>query len=548
MVRSLLVAVILAGALAAPASARSAPAAIEAACSQGRWNVVSGRPGADVVTLAPSGVAVGSSCQETPGKGRLRALKSGTKLTAQLPRCPGVRGPARLAATLQPGCDTLIGSIRPRRGGAARKLVAHRQWCGDGNIDTDRNEKCDGADLGGATCESLRYGGGELACTDTCQFDLSNCVSGPTSGCGDGVLDPGEQCDGSVPAGVTCESLQYAGGTIGCTPDCRLDLSHCVVNLPAVCGNGRRDPGETCDGDDLGGAVCPHGGTLRCQPSCLALDTSACLTCGDGRRDPGEACDGADLGGATCQSLGDAGGPLACDALCRFDRTGCYRCGNGRVDPGEECDDGNTMSGDGCSATCTSECGDGVVERGEECDDGNRTDGDGCSALCAREHTYGGGGGEPKDSCTLDWAVEGSPAGAFVTCQDGVAPCDRDVVSGQCTFLVFYCFNASPLVGGTPACTPPGVARVQVTDDGAAGPAMILDAFTTTLTRLGGASVTPDGAAALDVSPPANAPRICGQFPLTVASSDPRTIAVSVQDATAPPTVDDDRLTFSCAP
>jgi len=275
---------------------------------------------------------------------------------------------------------------------------------------------------------------------------------------------------------------------------------------------------------------------------------SSCLTCGDGRRDPGEACDGADLGGATCQSLGDAGGPLACDALCRFDRTGCFRCGNGRVDPGEECDDGNTVSGDGCSATCTSECGDGIVERTEECDDGNRTNGDGCSALCVREHTYDGGGDDPNDSCTLDWAVEGSAAGALLTCQDGVPPCDRDAVSGQCTFLVFYCFNASPLVGGTPACTPPGVAHVEVTDDGAAGPAVILAAFTDTLTRLGGTSVTPDGTAALEVSPPATAPRICGRFPLTVATNDQRTIGVSVQEATASPAVDHDQLTFSCVP
>src|SRR5262249_29639851 len=136
----------------------------------------------------------------------------------------------------------------------------------------------------------------------------------------------------------------------------------------------------------------------------------------------------------------------------------------------------------------------------------------------------------------------------LLTCQDGVPPCDRDAVSGQCTFLVFYCFNASPLVGGTPGCTPPGVARVEVTDDGAAGPAAILVAFTDTLTRLGGASVTPDRAAALDVSPPANTPRICGQFPLAVATSDQRTIGVSVMDAMAPPTVDHDQLTFSCVP
>nr|PZN26627.1 MAG: hypothetical protein DIU78_07230 [Pseudomonadota bacterium] len=60
-------------------------------------------------------------------------------------------------------------------------------------------------------------------------------------------------------------------------------------------------------------------------------------------------------------------------------------CGNSRVDPGEACDDGNTQSGDGCSATCCLEsmslcceawcievarrpchCGDGHVDAQEE--------------------------------------------------------------------------------------------------------------------------------------------------------------------------------------
>src|SRR5262249_22064410 len=144
MVRGLLVAVIFAGALAGPASSRSAPQQIEPACTSGRWKVAYGPSGADAVIIAPAGVSVGSSCP--PGKGRLRALKSGTKLTAQLPRCPRVRGPARLTATLQPGCDVLSGSIRPRRGGTGRFLVARRQWCGDGRIQADRNEACDGSD------------------------------------------------------------------------------------------------------------------------------------------------------------------------------------------------------------------------------------------------------------------------------------------------------------------------------------------------------------------------------------------------------------------
>jgi cysteine-rich repeat protein len=522
--------------------------------------VVAGRSGVDAVVLAPKGVSVGSKCP--PGPGRLRAVKTRTKLTAQLPRCPGVRGPARLTATFQAGCDTLSGSIRLRRGGAARSIVARRQWCGDGTLDTAHDEQCDDADFGDQTCESLGFASGRLACTNDCKLDLSGCVP-PTPQCGNGILDPGEQCDGTV-QGVTCQSLQYAGGTIGCTPKCQFDLTHCQLPVQAGCGNGRRDPGEVCDGDDLGGAICPRGGTLHCQPGCLSFDTSSCLNCGDGRRDPGEACDGGDLGGATCQSLGDAGGPLACDHVCRFDRSGCFRCGNGRVDPGEECDDANTESGDGCSATCTSECGDGVVERGEECDDGNRADGDGCSALCVREHTYGGGGDEPNDSCTLDWSVEGSAAGALVTCQDGEPPCDRDDVTGQCTFLVFYCFNAAPLVGGgPPPCAPTSIARVELFPGSIALPTALnqaaqeamIAAFATTLTRWGGASVTRHDSSrtesppsiVLDVTPPTNAVRICGSFPLTIGVNMEETYAVVVSDSLSSQ-VDQDQLTFACAP
>ncbi|HJW69777.1 MAG TPA: hypothetical protein VJ829_10505, partial [Candidatus Binatia bacterium] len=108
----------------------------------------------------------------------------------------------------------------------------------------------------------------------------------------------------------------------------------------------------------------------------------------------------------------------------------------------------------------------------------------------------------------------------------------------------------SPIVIGTPPCTPTNVAHLElsggvVTDQ--ATEDAILDAFRSTLTHLGGAAVTRDGGA-LDVTPPANVPRICGGFALPVASGDERTIAVSVHDSLAPPTVDNDRLTFSCTP
>ena len=78
-------------------------------------------------------------------------------------------------------------------------------------------------------------------------------------------------------------------------------------------------------------------------------------------------------------------------------------CGDGRVTPPEQCDDGNNLSGDGCSSTCTLEvmagCGNGVLELGEECDDGNRIGGDGCSAFCTREAACGDGVLDPGAGC-----------------------------------------------------------------------------------------------------------------------------------------------------
>lgn len=75
-------------------------------------------------------------------------------------------------------------------------------------------------------------------------------------------------------------------------------------------------------------------------------------------------------------------------------------CGDGIVQVQEACDDGNSVSGDGCSASCgaleqdfacpspgeacvtTVACGDGQVTGNELCDDGNQAPDDGCSANC----------------------------------------------------------------------------------------------------------------------------------------------------------------------
>lgn len=48
--------------------------------------------------------------------------------------------------------------------------------CGDGAIDVP-GEQCDGDDLGGASCTSLGFAGGVLACDGSCAFDTASCHS-----------------------------------------------------------------------------------------------------------------------------------------------------------------------------------------------------------------------------------------------------------------------------------------------------------------------------------------------------------------------------------
>ncbi len=300
--------------------------------------------------------------------------------------------------------------------------------CGDAVLrygDTLAGYECDGADLGGRTCESLGYGGGSLTCiAESCRFDLSGCIDpsatptpvatpGPTPdatpsptpeatpgttptptpsprpspspsptptgpACGDGVAEGDEECDGSDLLGASCLTEGFAGGTLRCT-DCAYDDSDCTL-----CGDGTvNDVGEECDGADLRGSSCEArgfaGGTLTCSASCT-FDESGCQAelCGNGTIDAGEDCDGANLGGATCASRGFAGGALSCSAGCSFDEAGCCagQICNGACIPADAtccpgqgwCSPEFPVCGNGtCCPAGTEACGAGCMVAGAVC-------------------------------------------------------------------------------------------------------------------------------------------------------------------------------------
>jgi len=223
-----------------------------------------------------------------------------------------------------------------------------------------------------------------------------------STACGNGVLDPGEQCDdGNAVDGDGCDA--------NCTA--------------TACGNGIVTAGEQCDD---GNAV----DTDDCKSDCTLN------VCGDGVLDAGvEECDDGNL------ISGDG-----CDMDCT--RTAC---GNGIVTAGEQCDDGNAIDTDDCKSDCTlNVCGDGAIHAAaEECDDGNVVDGDGCSSQCRSELIPGGG--TLAVDCRHEWLTHPMPVLSakglplnHVECKEGDSTCDVGAAGdGACTFQVALCLNAS---------------------------------------------------------------------------------------------------------
>jgi cysteine-rich repeat protein len=160
--------------------------------------------------------------------------------------------------------------------------------------------------------------GTECQGTGTCD-ENGTCI---LTTCGDGAIQPGEQCDGLNLDGQTCVSQGFAGGTLACDGNCQFDTSACTVS---ECGNGIVEAGETCDdGNQIDGDGCSSTCQEEVGFDCAGSPSTCVSTCGDGVASSIEACDGPDLKGETCQSRGYASGTLACAPNCQsFDESGC---------------------------------------------------------------------------------------------------------------------------------------------------------------------------------------------------------------------------------
>ena len=146
----------------------------------------------------------------------------------------------------------------------------------------------------------------------------------------------------------------------------------------------------------LGSLTLLLGGCAGVAPGPAVTPTGAAGTAAPGGRGgtPGQG------GASGTTQAPDAGLPCGDGGPC------AARCGDGKIDPGpgEVCDDGNSKSGDGCSADCKTiekdygcpqpgkacvyliKCGDAVLGGNEQCDPPSV--GKGCSADCRLEPGY----------------------------------------------------------------------------------------------------------------------------------------------------------------
>ncbi len=253
--------------------------------------------------------------------------------------------------------------------------------------DCDDEELCttDGCDslLGCTTtpnslpCED----GSPCTSDDTCAGGV--CVGGPPPACDDGDVCTTDGC--TNPTGCThTDNTDPCDDDSACTTTDVCSAGNCVGSTPPLCDDGEVCTTEVCDAE----TGCGH------EPNTAACDDSDLCTLED-------VCAGGD-----CQP----GAPVVCPLpdQCHDAGTcdsGTGLCSNPAKADGATCNDGNTCTAtDGCLAgVCVgagSTCGNNTLDGGcgEQCDDGNTNSGDGCSATCQLE-VIGGCSVTPLAGC-----------------------------------------------------------------------------------------------------------------------------------------------------
>jgi hypothetical protein len=189
---------------------------------------------------------------------------------------------------------------------------------------------------------------GFVYCNSTCQLVTRGCYNTTLICNNNGIVEPGETCDGGV-GSWGCDDFGFTGsGPLTCN-NCQLNVSKCLGIIPIAIGSG----GDIISFPEMD---CNFNGICEDFESCVCSD---------------------------CDNKQDH-----CVAGLRCNKMVCAptTCHDGVVDLGEECDDNNWNDNDACANCMNATCGDGYRWFGyEECDLGvslNGVPGTKCSIDC----------------------------------------------------------------------------------------------------------------------------------------------------------------------
>lgn len=246
--------------------------------------------------------------------------------------------------------------------------------------------------------------------------DAGRTRDGGASRCGDGIFDgEREECDPAGELLVLCQDFGFSGGELGCTEDCRLELSGCLGD--EQCVDGRDNDGDMlvdCDDDDCE-AVCADACAGAVELQQISAQGELVRVEGNtlGHAQTLEASCAAQSGASEVvyryvprfngllEVVVESGALLVASVRTECDATetelACGLIGTvvqasvRRDEPVYVVVDGREAADQGSFTLSLAErrpsCGDGIREPDEPCDDGNQNDADGCTSACVLNPT-----------------------------------------------------------------------------------------------------------------------------------------------------------------
>ena len=135
----------------------------------------------------------------------------------------------------------------------------------------------------------------ESTSEDPVRLPSSTTQDGTTTGsiavCGNGVVEGGEECDGIVLNGETCQSLGHVPGALGCSDNCAYDISGCTPPGMVVVPEGEFTMGSNKYANERPIRQVKVGTFYIDQTEVTVSDYAACVSVGVcSEPNPGESC------------------------------------------------------------------------------------------------------------------------------------------------------------------------------------------------------------------------------------------------------------------